>query len=76
MQLIELDIPMVLALNMMDELTNNGGVINVMSSANINVLNCRSEKNSIFRTKLFDNPLLIMLNVSLIPLCLFCLMLM
>lgn len=29
MQLIELDIPMVLALNMMDEVTRNGGTINV-----------------------------------------------
>jgi ferrous iron transport protein B len=29
MQLIELDIPMVLALNMMDEVTANGGTIDV-----------------------------------------------
>lgn len=29
MQLMELDVPMVLALNMMDELESNGGTINI-----------------------------------------------
>ena len=29
MQLIEMDIPMVLALNMMDEMRNNGGTVDI-----------------------------------------------
>ena len=35
MQLLELDIPMVIALNMMDELTGNGGSININEMENL-----------------------------------------
>ena len=35
MQLMELDIPMVLALNMMDEMRGNGGTVRILSLIHI-----------------------------------------
>lgn len=35
---------------------------------NIHVLNCRSEKNSVFKTKIFSNPLIIIVIVVSIAL--------